>query len=204
MNSNQHVRTEVHEETHRTSGGVGGGMPVVGAPMAAPIVGAPGVEHKEEKHGILHDIKEGVKDAVGAITGKSHHEPTAKEHVKEAKSLHKKAEDALDNTNKDFEKAQKAQAKAEKEAEKANAKTEKALEKQAKGQQYLAEAGAEMVEAGAKMQREAASEIHQAPYNVHQKGQVQQTTCIDSGAQHAAAAAHNTAAVRDVRFAPPQ
>uniref|UniRef100_A0A914ZCX2 Uncharacterized protein n=1 Tax=Panagrolaimus superbus TaxID=310955 RepID=A0A914ZCX2_9BILA len=209
MNSNQHVRTEVHEETtHSSSAGAGAGMrstvPVVGAPMGAPIVGAPIVEHKEEKHGIMHDIKEGVKDAVGAITGKSSHEPSAKDHVKEAKNLHKKAEDALDNTSKDFKKAEKAQEKADKEAEKANEKTAKALNKQAQGQQYLAEAGAEMVEAGAKMQREAASDIHQAPYNVHQKGNIQQATMVDTGAQHVAAAAHDPRAVRDVRFGPPQ
>ena len=116
--------------------------------------------------------------------------------------MHKKAEEALDHTSKDFKKAEKAQAKAEKEAEKANLKTEKALTKQAKGQEYLAEAGAEMIQAGAKMQREAGTDIHQVPYNFHQKGEIQQTTCLDTHAQTTAAqaAAHNTTAVRDVRY----
>ena len=156
------------------------------------------LETEKEKHGILHDIKEGVKDVVETITGK--HEPTPKDHIKEAKHLHKKADDVLDDTSKDFKKAQKAQEKADKEAEKANHKTEKALNKQAKGQELLAEAGAELIEAGAKMQREAATDIHQAPYNIHQKGEVRQATMVDAGAQQAAAMAHDATIVRDVRY----
>uniref|UniRef100_A0A914Q6M0 Uncharacterized protein n=1 Tax=Panagrolaimus davidi TaxID=227884 RepID=A0A914Q6M0_9BILA len=156
------------------------------------------LEHEKEKHGLLHDIKEGVKDVVETITGKS--EPTPKDHIKEAKHLQKKADDVLDDTHKDFKKAQKAQEKADKVAEKANHKTEKALNKQAHGQELLAEAGAELIEAGAKLQREAATDINQAPYNVHQKGQVQQTTLVDAAGQRAAAAAHDATIVRDVRY----
>ena len=182
---NTYQRTEVQQTS--TTGAIPAGA-----------TGPLHLETEKEKHGILHDIKEGVKDAVEAITGKT--SPTPKDHVKEAKHLSKKADDILDDTHKDFKKAEKAQHKADKKAEKANHKTEKALNKQAHGQELLAEAGAELIEAGAKMQRQAASGLGAAPYNVHQKGQVQQTTCVDAAGQVAAARAHDKTVVRDVQY----
>ena len=176
MNSNQHVRTEVHEET-RTAAAPGAGYPHE-APIAAPT-GHAQFEHEKEKGGVLHNIKEGVKEAIG-MGRKS---PTPKDHAKEAKHLHGKAEDVLDDVSKEFKKAEKAQAKADKEAFKANVKTEKALNKQAKGQELLAEAGAEMVQAGTKMQRNAAISDQSVPFNAHQKGEVHQTTCVSTAGQ---------------------
>ena len=184
------VHSEVHhEETHRTTVPAPGGPAPAGAGYQHGVaIEAPNV-HIEEKHGLLHDIKEGVKDVVSGITGGGHKtEPTPKEHAKEAAHLQKKAESVLDHTSKEFKKAEKAQEKADKEAAKANEKTQKALHEQAKGQEYLAEAGAEMMKAGAKMQQEAASSVHQTPFNIHQKGEIQQTTNIATGAQQGAAA----------------
>ena len=156
---NQTHEVHVHEEVHTT-----GGIPVV-------------THKKEEEHGVLHNIKEGVSNLVDKVTGSS--EPTPKDHVKEAKKLEKKADDILDDTHKDFKKAEKAQHKADKEAEKANEKTAKALNKQAKGQECLAKAGDEMIQAGAQMHRQADAHTNQAPYNVHSKGEVSQHTHVE-------------------------
>jgi hypothetical protein len=147
------------------------------------------LEQEKEKHGIFHDIKEGVKDVVESIVGKS--EPTPKDHLKEAKHLSKKAEHILKDTEKDFKKAEKAQHEAEKKAEKANHKTEKALNKQAHGQELLAEAGAELIEAGAMMQKEAADDVEKTSYNVHKTGEVRQATMVDASGIEAASHAHN-------------
>jgi|UniRef100_A0AC35F651 ElaB/YqjD/DUF883 family membrane-anchored ribosome-binding protein len=198
MNSNNTTtvfkRTDINRE-HVVAGGPQ--SHVVIEPTLKTVIGPEGqvstgplhLEQEKEKHGLLHDIKEGVKDVVEAITGRT--SPTPKDHLKEAKHLQKKAEHILKDTKKDFKKAEKAQEKADKEAEKANHKTEKALNKQAHGQELLAEAGAELIEAGAMMQKEASDEVGEAPYNIHKTGEVRQATCVDASGQEAAIQAHH-------------
>jgi len=139
------------------------------------------LHHRKEEGGILHDIKEGVKEGVNKVADVfTTDNDTPKYHTKEAKRLGKKADDILDDTGKDFKKAEKAQHKADKEAFKANEKTAKALNKQQRGQECLAQAGAEMQQAGAQMQNQAFSNRAAAPFNVHEQGEVRQKTCVET------------------------
>uniref|UniRef100_A0A914YF28 Uncharacterized protein n=1 Tax=Panagrolaimus superbus TaxID=310955 RepID=A0A914YF28_9BILA len=105
-------RTDINRETVVAPGPQS--THVVMNPVVQTTVGPEGsvstgplhLEQEKEKHGLLHDIKEGVKDVVEAITGRT--SPTPKDHLKEAKHLQKKAEHILKDTKKDFKKAEKA------------------------------------------------------------------------------------------------
>ena len=184
-------------------------------------------EIREQAKEIKHDLKEGTKVVAEKVIDKlphKHEKQRDKEtcetltssisslgtsdsetdshsqniHELNAKILREKGEAALEKNAQEFDEAQEAQERAKEMAEIANAKTAKALKNQQCGQEYLAEAGAEMIKAGAELQREAAENSHEAPYNVHQEGEIQQTTCVTSAAQEAAAAAHNKVTLREI------
>ena len=116
----------------------------------------------KKKTGVLHDIKEGVKNLADKITGNKDehkHDTTCNkstchtyesatahytetdEHARNARLLREQGEAALRNNAKEFSEAERAQAQARVVAEHANAKTAQALNNQERGQELIAEAG---------------------------------------------------------------
>jgi hypothetical protein len=202
--------THIHEEKHM------GDASTANATASTTIE----VDEHQKKGGVLHGIKEGVKNVVNTLTGHGSHHHThdsscnkstcttyeqetshyteVEEHARNARLLREQAEKTLKKNEAEFADAQRAQAQARIVAEHANLKTAEALSHQEHGQKLLAEAGAQMIEAGAKLQREAAATQHTVPYNVHKEGDVRQTTVVSAAGQTAAAHAHETVTIREV------
>ena len=108
---------------------------------------------KEGARELKDNIKEGWEDT--KIEANRIANPPPPTYAEKAAYHEVKANEFLDDRDKDLHKAAKAQAKANEKAYEANVKTAKAMNKHEIGQEYLAQAGAEMQHAGANMQAQA-------------------------------------------------
>jgi hypothetical protein len=110
---------------------------------------------KEGARELKDNIKEGWEDTKIEANRIANNPPSAPTYAEKAAYHEAKANEFLDDRDKDLHKAAKAQAKANEKAYEANVKTAKAMNKHEIGQEYLAQAGAEMQHAGANMQAQA-------------------------------------------------